>query len=230
MGSGQQYGLWFVNQSSNAGKACVYQDQGNAAAQAAKVLAWMVTGANPSVQVNFVWALDYDFAWFDYDAPRSQGISSAGLTADNSVAFARNQYGYYFQAPTAGTSGQLSIRADGSIPSVNNTLVGIGMHGAGTFACPAGPNLNYAFTPVQDAILAYWISFGSYSFDVGDPVDPSTLNNPGKIIFPYGVYVMTAVLNSQNLWSIHAGPPGNAAQVDVEAVVYEAGKGLLTSA
>lgn len=231
MGSSRQYGLWFVNQSLNAGKACVYQDPGNVSGEAdATMLAWMLTGANPAVQVNFIWSIDYDFAWFDHGAPRSQEISSAGLATANSVVFGKNQYGYCFQAPTTGpASGQLTIRSDGSIPAVNNTLVGIGMHGAGTFVVPAGPNVNNAFTPAQDSDLVYWISFGNYSFNVNDPVDPSTLNSSGKIVFPYGVYTMTAVLNPQNLWNIYPGPPAapNTAQTVVR---YEAGKGLLPSA
>jgi hypothetical protein len=232
MSNVQQYNLWFVNQSSSAGQVCIYQDNGNVTFNqpAPTVLAWMLTSANPSVQVNFKWATDYNFAWFDYDSPRKQQIIGANLNTGNSVTFSLNQYGYYFQTPaTIGSSGQLSVQSDGSIPAVNNAVAGIGMHGAGTFAFPAKPNINSIFTPVQDVNLVYWISFGYYSFDVNDRINFSILNKPAKISFPYGVYTMTAILNVQNLWTIHQGQPvtANAKQV-LQVTVYEAGKGVLS--
>jgi hypothetical protein len=75
----------------------------------------------------------------------------------------------------------------------------------------------------------YWISFGYYSFDVNDRINFSILNKPAKISFPYGVYTMTAILNVQNLWTIHQGQPvtANAKQV-LQVTVYEAGKGVLS--
>jgi hypothetical protein len=230
MSNVQQYNLWFVNQSSSAGKVCVYQDNSNVTFNQSDpaVLAWMLTGANPSVQVNFQWATDYDFAWFDYGSPGTQQIIGANLNTDNAVTFRLNQYGYYFQTLTSGSSGQLSVQSDGSIPTVNHAVVGIGMHGAGTFTFPAKPNINSLFTPIQDANLAYWISFGYYLFEVNDPIDVSILNTSAKISFPYGVYTMTAVLDVQNLWTIYPGPPvtTNAERVS-QVTVYEAGKGVL---
>jgi hypothetical protein len=231
MSGNPQYNLWFVNQSISAGKLCVYQDGGNVAFNQATpdTLAWMVTGANPSVQVNFKWDTDYDFAWFDYGSTSTQQIESAGLNAGNAVTLSLNQYGYYFKAPpTSGPSGRLSIQMDASIPSINDAVAGIGMHGAGTFASPAGPNINLVCTPAQVSGLAYWVSFGPYTFEVNDSIDVSTLNTPAKISFPYGVYTMTAVLNSQNLWSVYSGPPvAVTAPSSGNVVVYEAGKGIL---
>jgi len=234
MSGNQEYNLWFVNQSSNAGKVCVYQDSGNIVFNRVnpKVLAWMLTGANPLVQVNFKWATDYDFVWFDYALPETQQIVAANVSAGESITLSQNQYGYYFQMPTSGTSsGQLSVQADGSIPSFSTAIVGIGMHGAGTFAFSAEPNINSVFTPVPDADLVYWISFGTYLFDENDPIDVSMLNMPTKISFPFGVYTMTAVLNSQNQWAIYPGTPTtvNAKQISQLTIYeYEAGKGILS--
>ncbi|MGZ4954894.1 MAG: hypothetical protein ACXV8Q_07255 [Methylobacter sp.] len=231
MSNNQQYNLWFVNQSVSAGKVCVYQDEGNVTANQAnlKILAWMLTGANPSVQVNFKWTTDYNFAWFDYSSPRSQQIIAASIDTGNSVKFSRNQYGYYFQAPTTNSpSGQLSIQSDNSIPLVDTTVVGIGLHNAGTFAYPAKPNINSVFKPVQDSNLKYWISFGSYLFEENDPIDVLSLNVPAKISFPYGVYKMTAVLNPDNQWTIYPGPPDTLNILRMSPmIVYEAGKGIV---
>lgn len=229
MSNNQQYNLWFVNQSVSAGKVCVYQDESNVTFNQAdfKILAWILTGANPSVQVNFKWAADYNFTWFDYNSPRTQQIIAASIDTGNSVTFSRNQYGYYFQTPTTSdSSGQLLVQSDKSIPSVNTAVAGIGLHNAGTFAFPAGPNINWVFKPVPDADLKYWISFGSYLFEENDPIDVSSLNSPAKISFPYGVYNMTAVLGSDNKWTIYTGLPAAADGLQIsQRVVYEAGKG-----
>lgn len=235
MSGNQEYNLWFVNQSGNAGKVCVYQDSGNIVFNRVNpnVLAWMLTGANPLVQVHFKWTTDYDFVWFDYASPESQQIIAANVSADESITLSQNQDGYYFQMPAPGTSsGQLSVQSDGSIPSFSTAIVGIGMHGAGTFAFPAEPNINSVFTPVQDANLVYWISFGSYLFDVNDPIDVSILDMPAKISFPFGVYTMTAVLNSQNQWTIYSCPPTTASAKQISQLTsyeYEAGKGILSN-
>jgi hypothetical protein len=210
MSSGQEYNLWFVNQSNYPGKVCVYQDSGNVIFNQVNpnVLAWMLAGANPSVQVNFKWAIDYDFVWFDPTLPETQQIIVANISAGESVTFSRNQYGYYFKTPTASAlTGQLSVQSDDSIPNGSTAIVGIGMHGAGTFAFLAEPNINSVFTPILNEDLAYWISFGSYLFDVNDPIDVSMLNVPAKISFPFGVYSMTAILNSRNQWTIYPGSP-----------------------
>lgn len=238
MSDNQQYNLWFVNQSASAGKVCIYQNINNLPCNGvSKQLAWMLTGANPSVQVNFIWGADYNFVWFDYDLPETQQITAANVSTGEVINFCKNQYGYYFQTPTTvTTNGQLTIQSEGTIPSVNNTVVGIGMHGAGTFAFNSGPNLDFVFNPVSDANLLYWISFGNYSFKVNDVIDISTLNSPGMICFPYGVYTMTAVLNSSNQWNIYPGAPIGAiaksddnkmVTMDIPTVIYEAGRGRL---
>ena len=220
--------LFFVNNSGSSGKVCIYQPESNATFPGnVEVLAWLVTGANQSAVIRFSWTTDYNFAWFDNASPRSSEIIPASLSAANLARISKNQYGYYFQPPTKVSEANLSIQSDSTIPAANNTVVGFGMGGAGTFAAPASPNLNYVFTPVADVDLAYRITFGSYSFGVSDPINIDALNNPGKIQFPYGVDTMTATLNSTNAWKITVGAPADrAAALDV--TLYEAGKGIVT--
>ena len=224
--STRQY-LFFVNNSGSSGKVCIYQPESNAGFPGnVEVLAWLMAGANQSAVIRFSWTTDYNFAWFDNGSPRSSEIIPASLNTANLVRFSRNQYGYYFQPPTKGSAANLSIQSDITIPVVDNTVVGFGMGGAGTFVAPALPNLNYVFTPVADVDLAYGITFGAYSFGVGDPINIDTLNNPGKIQFPYGVDTMTATLNSANTWKITVGAP--AGRVAASTVtLYEAGKGIV---
>jgi rhizosphere induced protein len=227
MSGSQLYNLFFKNQSGLAGNVVVYQNLNNILANQGniKVLAWMLTGANPTTQVDFTWSTDYNFAWFDYGSPKSQQIINCN--PGESVPFSCNQFGYNFQPPPTDIPGDsLQIKSDNTIPTVNNTVVGISMHGAGTFAFASGPNLTYVLTPAQDGNLAYWISFGNYTFEVNDPIDVSTLNSPGCISFPGGIYAVTAVLNSQNAWQIFPGMP--AIGGDETVVFYEAGRGVLS--
>jgi hypothetical protein len=231
MSGGQQHNLWFVNGSVRSGKVCVYHDKSNVKSNDLDldVLAWMLTGANPSVVVQFTWTIDYNFAWFNYESPRSQEFKPADLSTTNSIVLSHNQYGFYFQQPqSVSVNQQLLISEDDSLPSVNNAVVGIGMHDAGTFGAAVTPNNKLTFTPATK--LSYWISFGQYTFEVNDPLIISTLNNPGKISFPYGVYTMTATLNQDNTWTIKVGQPSQEVVAQAQAsrcLHYEAGKGVM---
>lgn len=231
MVSSQQYSLWFVNQSVNSGKVCVYHDKNNVTSNVSdlNVLAWMLTGANQSVTVQFTWTIDYNFVWFDYAPIRSQQIEPAALSSTNSIVLSHNQYGFYFQPPqSSGIVNTLSIAEDNSLPVANNAVVGIGVHNAGTFAAAVTPNSNLTFTPASN--LSYWISFGQYTFEVNDPLTIATLNNPGKISFPYGVYTMTATLNQDNTWTIKVGQPSQEVLALAKAshcLRYKAGKGVI---
>lgn len=221
--------LFFVNQSAVGGKVCVYQPEGNATFPGhVETLAWLVTGANPSTMVRFSWTTDYDFAWFDNSTPKSSQIIPASLGTASVVRFSKNEYGYYFQSPAKGSSTSLQVQTDSTIPAVNKTIAGFGMGGAGTFAAPALPNVSYLFTPVADDDLSYDITFGAYSFGVGDAINVGTLNNPGTIKFPIGVDTMTATLSPANTWTITAGKPALQATATLGVVLYEAGRGVVS--
>ena len=226
--SAQQYTLCFINQSGYAGNACVYQDSGNVVFNQGtpSILAWMVTGANPSVQVNFKWQTDYNFVWFDYSATQTQQIIAANIGTGDAVPLSWNNYGYSFLATQAASADQLQIKLGASIPSINNAVAGIGMSGAGIFASPARPNTQSSYLPTVDAKLVYWIAFGA-PFVLNKPINLTSLpTNPQQFSFPPGVYIMTAVLNSQNLWSTYPGPP-EAKDVQSSGMVIEyfAGQG-----
>lgn len=218
------YELWFENQSPNPGLACVFHGKGNVTANVQlNQLAWMIQGANPGAAIQFRWVLDYAFLWRDQDPPQSQGIVPADPETANSTVLSRNAFGYKFSSPSAGASGQLSIEEDDSVPSENQALVGIGMHGAGTFALNASPNQTCVFTPTQT--LDYHITFGQYTLQVGDVLVPAALNPAGVVRFPAGVTTMTAILDSSNAWSFTPGGPSNGSTE--KASIYEAGKGVV---
>lgn len=230
MGSVQQYDLFFVNNSMGGGKACVYQDAGNIICGdgSPSALAWMICGANPGVQIDFKWHVEYDCAWFNATAPATQQIKTADVNAGTSVVLALDQYGYSFVSGTVPpVPGKLSLLGDYTIPSVNNVLLGIGMSGAGTFAFPAQPNVSHGFSPVADTSLSYWLAFGG-DFQRNRPVGqvvPSI--KPICVRFPAGVFAMTVTLDASNILRLVPGPPPNAALASAPSsvkIVYRAGQ------
>ncbi|EPL03514.1 hypothetical protein [Pseudomonas sp. CF161] len=204
--SAAQYAIWFINNSSSSGNVCVYQDPANVTfnnSDALQTLAWMVMGANPGTQIQFVWSLSYDLVWFDYDSPLTQQILAA--PPGNQVTLSQNQYGYMFSKPSSGTAGALVIKADATVAPVNNVICGIGLGGAGTFGVKPQPNQTGTFTPCTGA-LTYWISFG-YNGATNDVIDPEALNLSQQITFPPGVYSMTALYNLDGTWTLQSGSP-----------------------
>lgn len=226
--------IWFVNNSQVGGNVCIYQNASanlNCAPDNILTLAWMVYGANPGGQVKFTWTIDYEFAWFNQTVPSSQGFATPAL--GKQVVLSANQYGYEFLQPESSQSEECTVATDSSIPAINNLVAGIAMNRAGTFAVNAQPNIKSTFIPVQSASLTYLISFG-YAGALNDVLTLSAMNPPGTIIFPSGVYVMTAVYNIDGTWTISTGAPKMATQRasrsrPVAVPVYRAGCGLLES-
>jgi hypothetical protein len=229
------FSLWCVNDSNSAGKVCIYQDPANVTATGSgtlSALAWLVTGINPGVTVQFIWNVAYDLVWYDNGTPSAEQVvpSQPGAQA----VLSHNDYGYVFSAQSSGTSGQLTVKTDGSIPVVNAVVAGIGMDGAGSFGFPALPNVSDAFTPAASGNLAYWVTFG-YSGSVGEPLIIANLNAPARFAFPYGATAMTATYQVDGTWAISNGAPAmamsSAARVDMAVptptvLIYRPGSGL----
>ncbi|OOV94731.1 hypothetical protein [Pseudomonas sp. MF4836] len=210
--SAVQYAIWFINNSSSSGNACVYQDSANVTlnnGDGFQTLAWMVMGANPGTQIKFVWSLSYDLVWFDYDSPLTQQIIAA--PPGNQVTLSQNQYGYTFSKPSSGTAGSLVIKADATVAPVNNVICGIGLDGAGTFGVKPQPNQAGTFTPCTGP-LTYWISFG-YNGATNDVIVPEALNLSQQITFPAGIYNMTAFYNIDGTWTLKSGSPSQPASM-----------------
>lgn len=207
----RHYTLWFVNESLSGGQACLYHDAGNAGCNHAdaQALAWMVAGANTTVQLRFDWDVTYSAVWTERaPAARSRQLWPAPARDGAAVTLERNRYGLVFEAaPERAARGHIAIATDSSVQPCVGAVVGIGMHGAATFALPLQPNTNTVFTPAGERELVYWISFGAYALEAGDPVQPAMLNPGARICFPDNVSTMTAVLSPQNLWSIRPGNP-----------------------
>lgn len=121
----------------------------------------------------------------------------ADLSTQNNVTLTYQDNAYNFKNKTQGSKpGTLYIEQDGTIP-LKQAAVGIGMSGFGTFAVQAQPNLNLTFTPHPK----YWITFGNFTQD--EVLDIAEITNPAEVAFPPGVTSMTAILKSDNTWSVN---------------------------
>ena len=124
----------------------------------------------------------------------------------NRITLSHNANGFYFGTPKASSpSGSLIVAEDATVPTGSSAVVGITMGGAPSFGTPAAPNQTPVFTPASD--LSYLITFGTYTFQVGDVITPATLNPSGPVSFPIGTSAMTAVLDATNTWKVTPGRP-----------------------
>lgn len=209
--SGVEYSLYFVNNSTQTGDACIYQQDPDTNDPNVMSLAWFAKAAAPTTNVNFDWTIDYSFVWSETGTlvPGVMFTASqtwaADLSLTNEVQFTKNGGAYTFQNQTQGPqAGTLYVREDSTIPS-NQASVGIGMSGSGTFAVQAQPNVTAMFTPHPE----YWITFGS--FVKGQVLDTTTITNAANIAFPANTYSMTAILNADNTWTVQSTSDVNAA-------------------
>jgi hypothetical protein len=209
-----KYSVIFVNNSTQTGSACMYQQDPDIAIPDVMSLAWFTKATRPTTKVLFTWSIDYNFVWSETGTLVPGVVFSASQTWDadlstsNQVTFSDAGGAYTFQDQRQGARpGSLYITEDGTIPA-GRASVGVGMSGFGTFAVQAQPNMNLVFTPHPE----YWITFGNYV--QGEVMDISSVNNPALITFPPNVYSMTAILNADNTWTIASTAEVNQAFIE----------------
>jgi len=201
---GVEYKINFQNNSSNSGSIMVFQQDENIGVDGVMSLAWFSKYVHPSTFGYFDWTIDYNFVWAETGelkpGIRFQASQNpyADLTSSNAIGLTFDG-AYNFVNQGAGTpSGSLYIKEDGTVP-LDQASVGIGMSGAGTFVVQAQPNMNLTFTPHPE----YWIAFGNYT--KGDVLNVQEMTNAANVAFPPGIYVMNAILNADNSWTIEPG-------------------------
>jgi hypothetical protein len=195
----------FLNNSGRGGTVCLFQTDPGLAVDGVKSLAWLTKEVNPTTRVIFRWALDYVFVWYDSGklAPGVVCVASqvrpAHLTGYNQVDFTRNHHGFLFEEDAEGHQelGNLYILQDETIP-LDRVAVGIGMAGQGALVVQAQPNMTYKFVSPNPQ---YWITFGS--FRTGEILEVGALPTPvARIDFPDNVDSMTAVLDTEERWTV----------------------------
>lgn len=191
-----QYTLEFINESSTAGAACLYQT----APPGLQSLAWLVrevaaaTADTPGT-ASFAWTPSYGYMFMEQSSSGTsfaQVMSADPAGPDNAVTFTVTNAGYAFVDPTAGTAGSLTITES------SNVLVGFAMYGAPLFgATPASTTLTLPAT----AAPAYQLAFGSFTPGQVMPA-PGTTPAPVAVTFPSGVFSMTATLSAANVITV----------------------------
>lgn len=209
---GVVYSVNFVNNSQNAGAACLYQTESSNPPNVFP-LAWFAKMAAPTTRIKFQWTVDYSFVWGEtgrlvpgvlFDPAQ---IVAADPQTSNRITLTRAGGGYYqfVNQQAAPPPGTFLIQQDSNLPA-NVVSVGLGMSGNAIIAVNAQPNLVSAFTPGPPQ---YWIAFGNYVR--GEVLDPQQVFNAARIAFPPNVFSMTAILNADNSWTIQPTANVNAA-------------------
>jgi hypothetical protein len=196
-----RYKLRVLNNSTNPGNICLYQSAPDTSISNGLSLAWLSEYAYPTTTVTFDWTVDYQFMWAETGVVKPGVVFDASqlwetdLRTNNMVTLHYDQ-AYTFQDQRVGQqAGSLVITQDHTIP-LGMAAVGIGMSGAGVFACQAQPNMTVVFTPHPE----YWITFGN--FQQGEVLESTQITNQAKLDFPPNIYTLTATLNADNTWNV----------------------------
>jgi hypothetical protein len=210
--AGYQYSVVFQNDSSMAATVCLYQTgAGLTVPGTVHSVAWLTKTAAPTTKIVFQWSTDYYFFWAETgklgEAAMLTGSQMWAVGTLNQVTLTRAAGYYTFSNQIAGPDPKnYYINQDKSIPS-NMASAGLGMAGQATFAVQAQPNFTLVFNPTP----SYFIAFGNYT--VGQVLDPSTIINPGSLVFPPNIFSLAATLNADNTWTIESLASKNAALV-----------------
>ncbi|WP_165218821.1 hypothetical protein [Affinirhizobium pseudoryzae] len=198
------YSLTCVNESQLSGSFAVFQKPlpstmpGNVFS-----LAWFARPTAPNTRVTFTWGLDYSFTWSETGIlkPGINFAASQVIPADpnalNQIELKKDDYGATtFSGLSAGGSlGSLTIKQLSNVKP-NETSVGIGMAGSGTFAVQAQPNMTAVFTPHPN----YWVIFGN--FETGDVMDVEDVTNAVEVTYGGARTSRNAVLNLDNMITV----------------------------
>jgi len=203
---GYPYSITFINNSRQAGTACLYQRDFDYSGPDLMSLAWMASPAYPSMSVVFSWTIDYSFFWAETGALSpgvqvnpGQTISADPQNSNSIVLTSPAPHNFQFGDPTRGQQpGTFYVSGDASI-APNTVTMGIGMSGAGTFGVQAQPNYTNVFTPHP----SYWLTFGNYQ--QGQALDVDSMSNAVRIEFPGNVYDMRVTFNADNSFIVDQG-------------------------
>jgi rhizosphere induced protein len=195
------YSLIFLNETPRGGSLGVFQPYPDIFNPTLVPVCWLAHTADPGYRVTFEWSLDYQFVWgyigslvpgvFFVAAQRVQ----ADVDAGDGVILEFHDGVYEFVADAAGpVPGRLTIQVDSMGPE--SVAVGIGMAGHATGVAAAYANLELELEPHAQ----YWIALGDYA--QGEVVDLNTITNLCEVLFPPGVFSMTAILNADHSWTV----------------------------
>ena len=195
-----EYILNVINNSTQTGSFCIFQEQPDINMPGITTLAWLAKPAHPSTLLEFVWGLDYSFVW-----SRSTNLKpgtivktsqawDANLSTMNKVKFDLTNGAYTFSNQSQGAHEEnLYIEQTNRVNS-NEASVGIGMSGKGTFLVSSQPNMNVIMTPKP----TYWLVFGD--FKEGEVLDTTKITETALRLQYKGTKVMNVEFTGNNTW------------------------------
>jgi|688.fasta_scaffold171224_2 hypothetical protein len=201
------YTLTVINNSSNPSNFAVFQqDPSISPGFDVFSLAWFSKYAYPSTTIKFSWTISYNFVWSQtgvlapgvvFDATQNP---AAGLKEKNQISldYDSKNGAYFFDPQIPATTpplDQLRVIQTANVP-LKQASVGIGMSGFGTFVVQAQPNITVTFNPHPK----YYIIAGN--IQQGQVLDIKQVTSAPEVVFPPGVYQMTAILGPDNTWVI----------------------------
>lgn len=202
----RQYSLTCMNQSSGDWYIYIFQTLVDQSTNEIYSLVWMASPYRIGNQsyVTFVWSENLAFVWLDTGilgtgvTPSSGGSLSASLESSNITAFEIVSETPQFSTPTQGSpSDMISIEVGNSVPnSVFST--GVGMSGFPIIVGQSYQNVTQNF----GLDTTFWVAATTSKIVVSEVLIQQAVSNSTSFAFPPNVYGLTAILGSNNLWTI----------------------------
>jgi hypothetical protein len=191
------------------GSACIFQTLPDMEDPNMYPLAWFAGNAYPNSKLPFSWQVGYYFFVWGQPGQLLPGVVFTGseyvqanLSTENwiTLTYDPDNKVYTFTDQGAATEqNMLFIHESESISwATDAAAVGIGMSGSAAFAGRAESGWTLVFAPED---FRYWVTFGG-NFSQGEAIDVAELSNAAEIVFPPGVYSMTAVWNADGTWTV----------------------------
>ncbi len=195
-----KYTLTVMNNSTQTGSFCIYQESPDTNVGNITTLAWLAKPAHPTTRLDFEWALDYDFVWAKTTKLRPGTLVKTSqawpvnLSTTNQVDFDFINDAYTFENQSqGGYEGNLYINQTQRVRTAEAS-VGIGMSGKGSFLVESQPNMKLVMTPKP----TYWLVFGH--FREGEVLDVSKVTKTACKLEYKGINNMNMTLKSDNTW------------------------------
>ncbi|MCD4784915.1 MAG: hypothetical protein K8T10_13955 [Candidatus Eremiobacteraeota bacterium] len=200
---GRLYSLRVNNKSHHSQIACLFQYDSQWENSGVMPVSWQRGFLYSSTSFIFQWAKDYAFCWAETGRLQPGVIFRAAqqISGDydnnNKITLIKNQWeSYEFTNQTSSDPGSMTIVQDSGLPA-NRLAIGIARSGSPFCVAQAVPNTVRQFTAGN---TKYYITMGHYS--QGEVLDIYRIGNKAEIVFPPGVYSMTATYNSDGTWKV----------------------------
>jgi hypothetical protein len=195
-----QYTVNIRNNAASSDYLMVFQNDPGSFSSDALSLAWFSKYSNPGSSVKFTWTVDWGLSWCETGSLQPGVVFDAsqlwsGTQGENETILDYN-LAYFFGANSKGPDAScLYLVESSNIPVNSDCAVGVTMSGSTVYATQALPNTTLTFSPHP----VYYLAYGS--FEQGQVLNVSSINNPLELVYPTGVYSLDVTLNADNTWS-----------------------------